>query len=78
MLYTANMTLVEVTYDLPGPLRPEQLRALGQFANTYGLRRIHVNEQTNQIRIEYDGSRLTETEVAHVLGKARIPAMKRA
>jgi hypothetical protein len=78
MLYTAAMTLVEVTYDLTAPLRPEQLRTLGQFANTYGLRRIHVNEQTNQIRIEYDGSRLTETEVAHVLGKARIPAMKRA
>jgi len=78
MLYTAGMTFVEVTYDLPGPLRPEQLRALGQFANTYGLRRIHVNEQTNQIRIEYDGSRLTETEVANVLGRARIQAMKRA
>jgi hypothetical protein len=71
------MTLVEVTYDLPTALKPEQLRALGLFANTYGLRRIHVNEQANQIRIEYDGSRLTETEVSHVLGKARIPAMKR-
>ncbi len=78
MLYTASMTLVEVTYDLPMPLRPEQLRALGQFANTYGVRRIHVNEQVNQIRIEYDGSRLTETQVAQVLGKARILAMKRA
>jgi hypothetical protein len=77
MLYTQAMTLVEVTYDLPAALNPEQLRALGRFANTYGLRRIHVNEQANQIRIEYDGSRLTETQVADVLGKARIPAMKR-
>ena len=72
------MTFLEVTYDLPGPLRPEQLRALGAFANTYGLRRIHVNEKANQIRVEYDGSRLTETQVARVLGKARIQAMKRA
>jgi hypothetical protein len=71
------MTFVEVTYDLPAPLKPEQLRALGLFANTYGLRRIHVNEQTNQICVEYDGSRLTETEVAHVLGKARILASRR-
>ena len=58
------MTFVEVTYDLSAPLKPEQLRALGLFANTYGLRRIRVNEQTNQICVEYDGSRLTETEVA--------------
>jgi len=71
------MTFVEVTYDLPAPLKPEQLRALGLFANTYGLRRVRVNEQTNQICVEYDGSRLTETEVARVLGKARILASRR-
>lgn len=68
---------MEVNYDLSAPLRPEQLRALGLFANTYGLRRIRVNEQSNQICVEYDGSRLTETEVAHMLGKARILASRR-
>ena len=78
MRYTFGMTLVEVTYDLPAPLRPEQLRALGLFANTYGLRRIRVNEHSNQICVEYDGSRLTETEVARLLAKARILASLRA
>jgi hypothetical protein len=77
MRYTSAMTLVQVTYDLPAPLRPEQLRALGLFANTYGLRRIRVNEHSNQICVEYDGSRLTETEVARLLGKARILASLR-
>ncbi len=72
------MTLVEVTYDLQTALRPEQLRALGVFANTYGLRRFHVDEQLQQIRFEYDASRLTETEVAHVLRKARIAVQKKA
>ena len=71
------MTLVEVTYDLQAPLRPEQLRALGVFSNTYGLRRFHVDEQLQQIRFEYDASRLTETEVAHVLRKARIPVQRK-
>ena len=71
------MTLVEVTYDLQGPLRPEQLRALGQFANTYGLRRFHVNEQLNQLSFEYDASRLKETEVSHVLRLARIPVTRK-
>ena len=66
------MTLVEVTYELQTPLRPEQLRALGLFANTYGLRRFHVDEQLNRIRFEYDASRLKESEVEHVLRHARI------
>lgn len=71
------MTLVEVTYDLQAPLRAEQLRALGGFANTYGLRRFRVDEQRNQISLEYDASRLTESEVAHVLRLARIPVQRR-
>jgi hypothetical protein len=71
------MTLVEVTYELQGPLHPEQLRALGQFANTYGLRRFQINEQLNQLSFEYDASRLKETEVAHVLRMARIPVQRR-
>lgn len=71
------MTLVEVTYDLQSPLRPEQLRALASFANTYGLRRFQVREGLNQISLEYDASRLTETEVAHVLRCARIPVERK-
>ena len=75
--YNRGMTLVEVTYELQGPLRPEQLRALGQFANTYGLRRFRVEEQLNRLSFEYDASRLKETEVAHVLRMARIPVQRR-
>ena len=71
------MTLVEVTYDLQGPLRPEQLRALGHFANTYGLRSFRVDEQNNQLTFEYDASRLRDTQVAHVLGRAGIAVTRR-
>jgi hypothetical protein len=75
--YNRPMTLVEVTYELQAPLRPEQLRALGQFANTYGLRRFRVDEQLNRLSFEYDASRLKEAEVAHVLRMARIPVQRR-
>lgn len=75
--YNRCMTLVEVTYELQGLLRPEQLRALGQFANTYGLRRFRVDEHLNRLSFEYDASRLKETEVAHVLRMARIPVQRR-
>jgi len=71
------MTLIEITYELQSPLQPEQLRALGSFANTYGLRRFRVDEKNNRLSFEYDASRLRETEVAHVLREARIPILRR-
>ena len=75
--YNASMTLVEITYELQSPLSLEQLRSLGEFANTYGLRRFRVDEAKNQLSFEYDASRLRETQVAHVLGQARIAVMRK-
>jgi hypothetical protein len=72
-----GMTLVEITYELQSPLTPEQLAGLGQFANTYGLRRFRVDEAKNQLSFEYDASRLKDTEVAHVLRLARIPVTRK-
>ena len=71
------MTLVEITYELQSPLNQEQLRSLGEFANTYGLRRFRVDETKNQLSFEYDASRLRETQVAHVLGQARIAVTRK-
>lgn len=75
--YNAVMTLVEITYELQSPLSQEQLRSLGEFANTYGLRRFRVDEAKNQLSFEYDASRLCETQVAHVLGQARIAVTRK-
>jgi hypothetical protein len=75
--YNFCMTLMEITYELQSPLQPEQLRALGSFANTYGLRRFRVDEQANRLSFEYDASRLKETEVEHVLRQAKIPVLRR-
>src|SRR5580704_16998360 len=41
--YNQCMTLIEITYELQSSLQPEQLRALGNFAYTYGLRRFRVD-----------------------------------
>jgi len=71
------MTLVEITYDLQSPLSQEQLRSLGEFANTYGLRRFRVDEANNQLSFEYDASRLRETQVEHVLAQARIAVTRK-
>jgi hypothetical protein len=71
------MTFMTVTYELQEKLKPEQYRALGQFANTYGLQRFRVDETTNRLHFDYDASRLTEIVVQDVLRRARIPVVRR-
>ncbi len=72
------MTLVEITYNLHSSLSNEQLASLGKFSNTYGLRKIRVDEHKNTISLEYDASRLRETQVAQVLGHAGISVSRQA
>ena len=71
------MTLMEITYELQSPLTDVQLRRLGEFANTYGLRRFRVDDSKKMLSFEYDASRLRETQVAHVLGQASIPVARK-
>ena len=71
------MTLLEITYELQSPLSLEQLNRLGEFANTYGLRRFHIDEQHNRLTFEYDASRLRETQITHVLGRAGIAVTRK-
>ena len=71
------MTFMEATFELQSPLSTEQMRQLGAFANTYGLRRFRVDETGKLLAFDYDASRLTESQVAHVLGKARIRVLRR-
>jgi hypothetical protein len=71
------MTLVEVTYELQSPLTEEQLRHLGEFANTYGLRSFRLDETKTKLSFEYDASRLRETQVNHVLAQAKIAVARK-
>jgi hypothetical protein len=75
--YTTAMTLLEIRYALTSPLTNDQLRLLGEFANTYGLRKFQLNDAKTELSFEYDASRLRETQVAHVLGQAKIAVSKR-
>ena len=65
-----------VTYELQQPLKAEQFRALGNFANTYGLQRFRFDEKTNHLHFDYDASRLKESVVEHILRNARIPVLR--
>jgi hypothetical protein len=74
--YNRSMTLLEITYELQSPLSLAQLSRLGEFANTYGLRKFRVDSQ-NRLTFEYDASRLRDTQVAHVLGQAGIAVTRK-
>jgi hypothetical protein len=71
------MTLVEITFELQSPLTQEQMRLLGEFSNTYGLRRFRFDENKKHLSFEYDASRLRDTQVAHVLGQATIAVTRK-
>jgi hypothetical protein len=71
------MTFMTVTYELQDKLKPEQFRALGEFANTYGLQRFRFDSGANLLHFDYDASRLRETVVEHVLRGAKIPVLRR-
>lgn len=71
------MTLVEITYELQAPLGREHLGRLAEFANTYGLRGFRVDEQNRRLTLEYDASRLKETQVSNLLRSAKIPILQR-
>jgi hypothetical protein len=75
--YNSGMTLVEITYELQSPLTQEQLRLLGEFSNTYGLRRFRFDESKKHLSFEYDASRLQDTQIAHVLGLATIAVARK-
>lgn len=71
------MTFMTATYELQRPLKPQQFRELGRFANTYGLQSFSFDEKTNYLHFEYDASRLRDAVVEHVLREARIPVLRR-
>ena len=71
------MTFLEATFELQAPLSTEQMRKLGEFSNTYGLRRFRVDEAKKLLTFDYDASRLREAQVEHVLGLAGIRVLRR-
>jgi hypothetical protein len=76
--YNLRVTLIEITFDLQRPPAAEQLRRLGSFANTYGLRRFRLAAEGRRLVLEYDASRLKRTEVANVLRRTGIAVVGEA
>lgn len=67
------MTYLEVNYRYTGPLSPAQLKRLGELPGLYGILRVRVDEENCVARIQFDASRLKESEAIHWVRQAGIP-----
>ena len=66
-----------MTFELQDSLRSEQLRSLGEFANTYVMHKFRLDDKAKLLHVDYDASRLRETQIENILRHARIPVLRR-
>jgi hypothetical protein len=52
------------------PPGENEMAALGQMYDVYGIRHMQFNEQERTIRVEYDATRLNESTVENLLRSA--------
>ena len=61
------MTAVDVVYRYGIAPGEDELRAINGAREVYGIRKISFDEAERTVRIEYDATRLEESEVANLL-----------
>ncbi len=61
------MTAVEIVYKYNVPPTETTMRAMVNVREVYGIRRLKFNESENTIRVEYDATRLSESQVSTLL-----------
>lgn len=71
------MTAVEVVFRYGMPPGEEQMSALGQISDVYGIRRMRFDERERTVRVEYDATRLNEATVEALLRKAGVDVRER-
>ena len=63
---------MEVLFHYGLPPGENEMAAMAQFNDVYGIRRVRINEKEKNILIEYDATRLDETAVEKLLRSAGI------
>jgi hypothetical protein len=64
------VTTLEVTFFYGAPPGEAEARALDQVRRVYGIRDLRWHEQRRAIEVEYDASRLNESDIAALLANA--------
>ena len=70
------MTKVVIRFRLQSPLTGPQLARLAEARSVYGVLDFQLDDPRRSLAVEYDATRLTPDEVATVLHRAGIPAIR--
>ena len=71
------MTLLDVVFRYGKPPGEKQMAALSNAFEVYGVRKIKFNENDQTVRVEYDATRLNDSEIAAILRRAGIDLRER-
>jgi len=66
------VTPIETTFYYGRPPAEAEVRALHDVREVYGIRRVQADDRSRAIRVEYDASRLTESDIVALLRQAGI------
>ena len=64
------MTAVDVVFRYGTPPGEAEMLAINSAHEVYGVRKIVFDEAQRTVRVEYDATRLTDTDIANLLRRA--------
>lgn len=71
------MTLIDVAFRYGAQPTEHQTRAMARVREVYGIWRMTHDKKEHTLRVEYDGSRLSEHVVTGLLRSAGIDLLKK-
>lgn len=71
------MTYLDVTYRYRQKLTAPVLSRLADLRGYYGIVRLRIDEEQQRLCVEYDASRLKETDVLRLLRLAGVPIVEK-
>lgn len=71
------MTKVQVQFELERPLDEAAMEAISRAHGYYGIQLVRLLRSMDSILVEYDASRLTETDVESTLHRAGVPVKRK-
>jgi hypothetical protein len=64
------MTFLTALFPYKGPLHEREMRALDDVRDVYGIRIVSIDERKQRILVEYDASRLLQSDILFLLRNA--------
>jgi hypothetical protein len=67
-----EMTYLDIVFSYGSQPGENEMRAIDNMREVYGIRRVTFNEKERTVRVEFDASRLKQDAVAKLLRQAGV------